>query len=773
MTRGKNISIVLLVLLFFSACQEDVIDKYERPEWLDGKVFTQIQKYDDLSTFTQCLEITGYDTVINVSGSYTVFAPTNEAFDNYFAENPQYSSIEDIPYKELSAIVRYHILQNPWSKNQLRSLDIYGWIDEDDEYNNKPRGFKRETLLLTGDKSYGVKENPDDVDKLIIVDSLESAWHRRVITDSRKFAPLFYQEYFSIYNLNLSDFTFYFDRTFDTADDLYYIDAKVSDEDIFAENGFVYKIDKVVTPLRNANEILSSNQSNNNYSKFLDLVNQFPQFSYNVDKTFEQAGAEQGLQVDSLFDLSYPDLTFNICNEKTKAPAGVTSSSNNTIRFHHGLMAPTNEAFDAFVQQYITGNNQWGSMENLPENVKRIIANSYFSINPIYETDINEGFYNGELDIVRLNTGDIVEKEFGSNCTFIGLNKPLVPRALKGVTGPIYRQRGYYTVMNAIEYTGLLSALKKDDQDLTLFTIDDLTLRQDSSLFYEEIKRDNVTLKNFRAIMLAPSGKSFYLNQTDLRILLLNHVAIESPKGIASKEYLQTLAGNHLVWDNENNSIAGTSESTFGFNGSQPIVNYPRQISTDADNGVTYEIDSWFNFKTNEIYTLITSQFPEFHALLSKAGYALDKEYRYSFLSNNKYYTMFLPSAEALAEISADTLTGANLQNFVKLHFIQDELIFTDGKVPAAYFKTSSSRIIEGTNQSKDYELYIEPGIDYINVMGADGNTYTTINLSDSSNLITARAIDTGTETQFPNIMTSGVAHKIDKAFVFDLLDIR
>ncbi len=54
------------------------------PDWLAGKLFTQIQSYPELSTFAKCLQLSGYDSIINTSGSYTVFAPDNDAFDLYF-----------------------------------------------------------------------------------------------------------------------------------------------------------------------------------------------------------------------------------------------------------------------------------------------------------------------------------------------------------------------------------------------------------------------------------------------------------------------------------------------------------------------------------------------------------------------------------------------------------------------------------------------------------------------------------------------------------------
>ncbi|HPR32629.1 MAG TPA: fasciclin domain-containing protein, partial [Prolixibacteraceae bacterium] len=78
--RKFLISIAVVGLLVFHySCKQDEFDKYERPDWLAGKVYTQIKAEENLSTFAKCLELTGYDRVVDVSGSYTVFAPTNEA----------------------------------------------------------------------------------------------------------------------------------------------------------------------------------------------------------------------------------------------------------------------------------------------------------------------------------------------------------------------------------------------------------------------------------------------------------------------------------------------------------------------------------------------------------------------------------------------------------------------------------------------------------------------------------------------------------------------
>ncbi len=338
----RKYSIALFMLLaanLLIGCKKE-LNKYDRPEWLKGKLYTQMLGIPELSTFCRCLELTGYDKVINTSGSYTVFAPTNEAFDAFLSANPNYNTIEDIPISELNRIVKYHIVQDPWTKSQLKKLDIYGWIDTMDIKNNVARGFKRETLLKDNDLKFGVKWEYGK--GTVITDTLHADVVRRIATDSRKYVPIFYSEYFSINDIPTSDYQFYFDRSFDQDADLYFAGAKVMSDENFAENGFVYIIDKVITPLRNGYEILSDKTGSDSYSKFLDLIDEFPEFSFNQEKTNQQEGVDQGLEVDSLFDLTFPDLAFDLTSELTKPPAGSYGlPSNVTVRYHHGLVAPT------------------------------------------------------------------------------------------------------------------------------------------------------------------------------------------------------------------------------------------------------------------------------------------------------------------------------------------------------------------------------------------------------------------------------------------------
>jgi uncharacterized surface protein with fasciclin (FAS1) repeats len=768
MTQRQNILVFLFILVLWG-CQDDSIDKYSRPKWLAGKVYTQVKAQPELSTFAKCIQLTGYDTILDISGSYTVFAPTDAAFSLYFQQNSKYKKIEDIPLNVLNNMVKYLIVQNPWSKNQLRSLDVFGWIDPKDLTNNEPRGYKRVTLLLDKDPKYGIFGEKINLRSYIsIVDTTKSPWKRRETIDSRKFAPIFYKEYFDIYELNSADYEFYFNRPIDGPSDIYYAGAKIEGNEIFAENGFVYKIDRVVEPLRNAYQILNNKTGTNSYSEFLDFINTFPDFVYNSNKTLTQPGASEGLAVDSLFDLTYPLLTFNINREKTKAPESTFGLPREVaIRYHHGLIAPTNQAFQEFINEYLVGGNKWGSIKNTPDFIRRIIANTYMSINPIYPTDLTKGFYNGELDLVKMDQSGIVQKEYGSNCTFIGVKKAIIPRAFKSVTGPIYLQRGYSRAMYAIELAGLLPALKRQNQNYIFFVESDERLRLDSSLVYDEARQ------RFSAFMLSPgSFQEFGLTKNDLRSLLLNHIGLDKPKGNARKEFIPNQAGNYLIVDNTTGEIRGTDFTKKGYGGSQEVHEIPRQISANADNGTTYEINNWFSFSTTNLYTKISTSYPRFHALIKAAGFDRDKEYRYSFISESEVYTVFVPSDAAMAAYETTGMTVEELRRLVLLHFIPGHIIFTDGKKPAGYYETA--RVSEASSQYATYytQVKITPGTDVIRIMAKDGSTFTEIQESPRANIILARNLGTGTEA-IKNIITNGVIHEIDKVLNFSNLDTK
>jgi uncharacterized surface protein with fasciclin (FAS1) repeats len=766
MKRVLSLTLGFLTLLLLVCCSEDKIDLYERPPWLTGKIYSQIKERPELSLFAECISRTELEKILDASGSYTVFAPENDAV-NTFLQSKGYNSPADIPQDQLERMVRFHILQNVWSKQQLQSLDIYGWVDPHDPNNNKPRGFKRQTLLRDNDINLGVKYSKE-LKRFVIANSSKSQLKRRVINDIRKHAPIFYQEYFRMYNLAPADFRFYFSRPLDRQEDIFMAGGKIISNEVFAENGVIYIIDKVVDPLKSAFQILSDENGQESYKDFLGLIFDFPVFQYNHDKTIRQPESGLGFDVDSLFDLTFPQLAFNVCNEQTRLTGVIGLPADVTIRYHHGLVAPTDQALRRFEQDYLAGPDRWGSFQSAPEHIKRIFINTHMSVNSIYPSDFSRGFFNGESDIEYLDSLTIVQRQFASNSTFIGVSECIVPRAFKSVTGPVYLQPGYSTYMNAIETTRLLAPLKRSDENYQLFIVHNNQLLIDSSLIF------NPVLNSFSSYILSPGGTDLAtrvsLSTADVRTLLLNHITVEKPAGIAKMEFTRTMAGNHLIYNNITGEVRGTASTTAGFMGSETVHEVPERIPFDPDNGQTYRINNWFSFSIASVYSRISTLSPAFHKLLLDAGLANDKEYRYTFISENDVYTIFVPTDEAIARIDTQGFTNKQLRDFLLLHFVKGELIFTDGRIKPGYFETERTDERSTPFLKINSKIYIDPGIDLITIRNKNGGNYLTIPESSSSNIFAAQLFG-GLDLPYRNTRTKAVIHQINTVLAIDELD--
>ncbi|MDA3822740.1 MAG: fasciclin domain-containing protein [Bacteroidales bacterium] len=541
-------------------------------------------------------------------------------------------------------------------------------------------------------------------------------------------------------------------------------------DEIFAENGFVYNVDRVVIASKNAYQLLQADYPDKSYSQFLDIINQFPKFDYNDQETFDQIGADQGLEVDSLFDLTFPELTFHLTKEKTKAPPGASGLPGNvTIRYQHGLLAPTNTALEKLNAKYLPGGFFWDGIENAPINIQRIVANSHLAQNAVYKTDIEKGFYNGEQDIVTIEENSIVQKDYASNATFLGLDDPIEPRAFSSVTGPIYLRKGYAKVMRGIEASGLLPALKRKrevGEGYMLFVEADANSSADSSYLY------NASTESFFAFQVSGStAQSYSITKNDLRTLLLNHIAVRKPTGIPRKEFIPNLAGNYIIFNNETGEVKGTGKTTAGYLGTNLSTVIPKQIDINADNGSTWEIDDWFSFVSSKMYNIIQLRFPEFQALIIKAGLADTKLAKYRFTSESENYTVFAPTAAALTAVQADTLATEDLQKFILAHFIRKDLIFTDDHAVEGYYETLCPDEISSSINIVNKKIYIDPGLNEIDFPAKSGGSFTTLVESDSTNVLAGQLLSQGQVT-FPVMINNAVIHKLDKALLIEELDV-
>ena len=118
----------------------------------------------------------------------------------------------------------------------------------------------------------------------------------------------------------------------------------------------------------------------------------------------------------------------------------------------------------------------------------------------------------------------------------------------------------------------------------------------------------------------------------------------------------------------------------------------------------------------------------------------------------------------------ADTLPIPDLKDLLMLHFVQGELIFTDGSAYSGYYETT--RIDESSTEFSVVfsPIYINTGTDIISIPDQSGGEFLSVIESASSNIMTGRNVGEGTDV-FPQVLISAIIHETDRVLVFEELD--
>ncbi|MCF8224910.1 MAG: fasciclin domain-containing protein [Bacteroidales bacterium] len=735
----RTIFLTGFFLLLIIGCEEySTHEKYRRPDWLPGKLYTTVSVQENLTLFDECLRLTGLDTILDVSGSWTVFAPTDEAMQHYLSEN-QYASLSDIPLDELEVLTEFHIVQNPWTLEQLQNLGVNGWRTGDDE-NRNSYAFKRQTIFKNPVDKYWIERGRNR--EMIVIDSTASDDYKRVFVESRKYVPVFYDGYLDINGLTSEDYSYYFKRVFERGN-VYYAGARILQADIFAENGFVHIIDRVVNPMLNAKELLERELPGETYKLFLELVYwYYPDFSPNMPATNNQPSVRLGGVVDTLWDLNFSDLAFDLQKERTGYEG---PNTNETLVIHNGLFVPTDDAFREFIDGILTdksGYPHWSDYKSLPQDVVGIIIPPHFKSVPIYpsKNQYREIFW--EEGRFQQNEGDIIRREFGSNCTFIGLNSYIPDRVFTSVTGPVFCRPAYSHFRLAMQYSGIVDAIADNDGELCFFPIPDGALKTDTTMLLNWIDKDN---NNYNFTEYNRDMQQMeVLGRGAISSRILNHVATTLPNGSANKEFLPTMGGNYIIWNNSESTVRGSLPSTIGFNGEVVMINNPVMLKGPHENGEAYSVKYWFNFENKSMQSILW-RYPEFFSLLSKAGLYDHGSHDFTFIDHNENYTVFAPSDDALENYQADTLNMEDLSGFLKHHFIKGAIIFTDNKQPSGNYETAGGTI-----------LNIRTGPDIIEVLDENGDPYVSIQEQENTtNIMVSERSE-----------VSSVVHEIDQVLI-------
>lgn len=108
MMRFKFIITLIIGMIVLNACTDKVND-----------ITVIAGDNDNLSLLVEALEQTGLVDDLQAEGPFTVFAPTNEAFQNLLDSNPAWNSLSDIDNATLTSVLLFHVVSGSVAAGDL------------------------------------------------------------------------------------------------------------------------------------------------------------------------------------------------------------------------------------------------------------------------------------------------------------------------------------------------------------------------------------------------------------------------------------------------------------------------------------------------------------------------------------------------------------------------------------------------------------------------------------------------------------------------------
>lgn len=150
----KKLLPILLLSLFIYSCDDDNDDTIMP----DTNTIVDVAVNNNLSSLVAAVTRADLAGTLSSPGPFTVFAPTNEAFQGLLDSNADWNSVNDIPVETLRSVLLFHVLSGEVKSTDL--ADIY--------VNTSSTGPNDEALSLQVEVTGAIEFNGDA--KPVIVD---------------------------------------------------------------------------------------------------------------------------------------------------------------------------------------------------------------------------------------------------------------------------------------------------------------------------------------------------------------------------------------------------------------------------------------------------------------------------------------------------------------------------------------------------------------------------------------------------------------------------
>jgi uncharacterized surface protein with fasciclin (FAS1) repeats len=739
----QRIIILLLFVFLFQFC-EDRYERYLRPEWLEKPIYSQLKERGDCNSFITCIEKAGYKDILDKAGYYTIFVPNDEAFKT-FLQQKGLSSVNELDSATAKDIVTFCLVYNAYNSNTIddyQSSKLSALVPD--------KAFKRQTAYskwvypdtvsyyFNGIKLYDTVRYVIDQNGLSISSSNPNG-NVNFSSKNNKYISYFTNDYLKNNNVQITDYNYFFPNTEFTGFNV--LDAKVLEKDLRAENGFIYIIDKVLTPLPNLEDFLKSNPDYSEFKQLIDVYCKTFSPTTNVNDIIKKS---TGKIIDTVFMKLYSGMyVAPNCENYLRYDPTYGETYDAQIN-GYTMFVPNNAAVEEFYSKLYS---HYSKNDISPALIK-IFINAHMFTQMVWPSKYQLAINNyGENPRFDFNT-DIIEAHYASNGIFYGVNKVQYTNTFYSVYGEIILDPNYSLMWQAIETADIAASLISDKIKFTVFLIPNDKFKS-SGIDYTS---DGWTITNPD---LGTNGNTAVIRMLKMHIIenkLIENLTPNTVVKTIGDDYIRF--SNYFVWGAGNDQagvkpFVKSSDTIYTNNGILYKLNNPIIFS---NKNVGFDLERKFGTSLYMKYILKATEIIQSDNSIQTSTVLYDKSTQ--ALGNVKTTadnTIFVPTDAAInAAVNAGLLppltasyfndAQANLvYNFVMYHIVAGSIITNDG---------------------------VGAGLRSTQYMDIDGKTYVSIDNTDGKIVITdnkGRKANWVSNTNNTNIISNrAIIHQID-----------
>ena len=369
-------AVVTCCLLMGSWTVQSCKDEYTltgQPSWLGNSIYERLQEDGNYTTLLRLVDDLEQTEVLSHSGSKTLFAANDSAFQAWFGNNKW--GVKN--YSQLSTAQKKMLLNNTMINNPYL-IELLSNVSGTPPLEGMC--MRRETATTIYDSVEII--SPDKMPATAV-------WQR--FRDQRKSIPIlkdattppmihFLPKFMEYYNINSEDLAVLTNHQATSANEAWVNSRKVLERDITCKNGYIQRIDGVIEPMTNMAEVLRQHPQ---LSKWSELIDRFSAPYYNATATSEYNRLFNN--EDSVYTMRYFSKRSAGGTALTETPDGEVAAAlltfdpgwnqymySNTMGYdlHYdagAIIAPTNEALETWWNN--EGKDlqmEYGSWENVP-----------------------------------------------------------------------------------------------------------------------------------------------------------------------------------------------------------------------------------------------------------------------------------------------------------------------------------------------------------------------------------------------------------------------